>query len=253
MSRALANFWHRLISGSLQNTQPKASWSLLPNGFEIIKLFNTGIFVVDNFCTPEEAGKIIEAAKNRMVRSGVLVDGRFRDSDGRISETARLFGLKYRYSGVVPLMRRAAALVGLPYTHLEDVYVTRYTEGGFYATHIDFGDAFGVDRLYTLLLYLNSMPEEQGGSTVFPTLKTAVQPKIGRAVAWTNKNPDGSGHLESNHAAFPVKNGGEKWVIQFWFRRYRMIEPIGTGDDTPAKEIRPLRGDEILPEGVHGN
>ncbi len=253
MSRVVANLWHRLISGSLQNTQAQTSWSLLPDGFEIIKLFNTGVFVVDNFCTPEEANNIIEAAKNRMVHSAVMVDGKFRHTAGRISDTARLFGPKYQYSGVVALMRRAAALVGLPYTHLEDVYVTRYTEGGFYATHIDFGDAFGVDRLYTLLLYLNSMPEEQGGATVFPTLKTAVQPKVGRAVAWTNKNPDGTGHLETNHAAFPVKNGGEKWVIQFWFRRYRMIDPIRMGDDTPAKEIRPLRGDEILPEGVHSN
>ena len=137
-----------------------------------------------------------------------------------------MYGPYYRYAGVVPLMRRAAALVGLPYTHLEEVYVTRYGEEDFYGQHIDFGDDFGIDRLYTVLLYLNTVPEEQGGATVFPSLKAAVQPQVGRAVTWTNKNPDGTGHLETNHAAFPIKNGGEKWVIQFWFRRYRMIDPI---------------------------
>ena len=141
----------------------------------------------------------------------------------------------------------------MPYTHLENVFVTRYSEGDFYEQHIDFGDVYGVDRLYTVLLYLNTLPVEQGGATVFPSLKVAVQPKVGRAVSWTNINPDGSGHLETNHAAFPVKDSGEKWVIQFWFRRYRMISPLGRKGEIVAPAIRPLSGDEDLPEGVHAH
>ncbi|MDP7092998.1 MAG: 2OG-Fe(II) oxygenase, partial [Gammaproteobacteria bacterium] len=167
-----------------------------------------------------------------------------------ISDTARMFGPDSRNDVIYPLMLRASMLVGLPYTHLEDVYVTRYQEGGRYDEHIDFGDEFQVDRLYTVLLYLNTLPESQGGETVFPNLKVAVQPRVGRAVTWTNKNPDGSGHFEVSHAACLVKNGGEKWSIQFWFRRYPMLDPVAEVETLQARPGIRLTGWEELPEGV---
>ncbi|MDP7042284.1 MAG: 2OG-Fe(II) oxygenase, partial [Gammaproteobacteria bacterium] len=166
------------------------------------------------------------------------------------SDTARLFSADYRHETLYPLMQRASMLVGLPYTHLEDVYVTRYKEGGLYNEHLDFGEGFSTDRLYTVLLYLNTLPESQGGSTVFPHLNAAVQPRVGRAVTWTNKNPDGSGHFEASHAAFPVRDGGEKWVIQFWFRRYPMQKPIPDIELLQARPGIPLEEQDTLPDGV---
>jgi len=251
----LARIWQQLITGYTRHAEPKVPAAIFPPGFSVHSLADTGVYVIDNFCTAAEASNIVVAAKDRLVRSGVLIDGKFQDSNERKSHTAQLYGPHFRYPGVVPLMCRAAALVGLPYTNVENVYVTRYQEGEFYAQHIDYGDSFNVDRLYTLLLYLNTVPEEQGGATVFPSLKTAIQPVAGRAVSWTNKNPDGSGHLETNHAAFPIKNGGEKWVIQFWFRNYRVSKPLQSDQSMPTllgeRSWQQLRGDEELPEGVH--
>lgn len=225
-----------------------ASW--LPDGFRVTRLARTGIVVVDNFCTAGEAAEVIEVARDRQVRSGVLIDGKFRDHEGRVSYTAQLYGARFRYPGLFPLMQRAAMLTGLPYTHIEAVYVTRYPEGGLYNEHIDFGSEYEVDRLYTVLLYLNTVPEEQGGATVFPRLRVAVQPQVGRAVTWTNKNPDGSGHVENSHAAMPVTNGGEKWVIQFWFRRYPMVPAMDALDVPQATPGEPLEADAELPDGV---
>jgi hypothetical protein len=244
------NLWRRLITGSLRDISSATPWSVLPDGLKITTLAHTGVYVVDNFCSAEEAVDIIGAATSRLTRSKILTEEGFTDSDERSSCTALMYGPNFRHPGVVPLMQRAAALVGLPYTHLEEVYVTRYRETEFYGQHIDFGDDFDVDRLYTVLLYLNTVPEEQGGATVFPSLKAAVQPLVGRAVTWTNKNPDGSGHLETNHAAFPVKNDGEKWAIQFWFRRYRLMDPAWEKPDQRSGASEPLRGNEILPAGV---
>ena len=144
---------------------------------------------------------------------------------------------------------RAAALTGLPYTHIEGVYVTRYQEGGLYDEHVDFGDDFNVDRLYTVLLYLNDMAPEHGGATVFPRLNIEVQPRAGRAVCWTNMNPDGSAHLETSHAALPVKPGGDKWAIQFWFHPYKMFDAVDI-DAPQTKSGVPLSKDDKLPEGA---
>ncbi|MEE4186791.1 MAG: 2OG-Fe(II) oxygenase [Gammaproteobacteria bacterium] len=226
-----------------------ASW--LPDGFRVTRLAATGLTLVDNFCTPAEAEAVIDAARDRLQRSGVLINGKFRDHDGRYSFTAQLYGPYYRHRPLLPLMQRAAALTGLPYTHLEAVYVTRYPEGGLYNEHVDHGSAFEVDRLYTVLLYLNTVEPAQGGATVFPQLKVAVQPRVGRAVTWTNKNPDGTEHHENSHAAYPVTNGGEKWVIQFWFRAYPMLEAIADAEVPQRMTGEPLPADAAVPEGIH--
>jgi hypothetical protein len=119
-----------------------------------------------------------------------------------------------------------------------------------YNEHVDHGAAFEVDRLYTVLLYLNTVAPEQGGATVFPHLKVAVQPRAGRAVTWTNKNPDGTEHWENSHAAHPVTNGGEKWVIQFWFRAYPLLGAIADMERPQMTTGQPLAADAATPDGV---
>jgi prolyl 4-hydroxylase len=228
---------------------PQHNLSYMPDGFSITKVGNTGVSVIDGFCTPEEAQAIIDLARDQLKPSAVQIDGKFVLAEGRNSETALVFGPKRRDPELLPFACRAAALTGLPYTHLEGVYVTRYGEGGRYDEHLDCGSNFKVDRLYTVLLYLNDMELEHGGSTAFPNLNIEVQPRVGRAVSWTNMNPDGSIHNEASHAALPVKSGGEKWSIQFWFHPYKMFDEI-KGIPPQAAPGVPLGAQDELPDGA---
>ncbi|MEC9375133.1 MAG: 2OG-Fe(II) oxygenase [Pseudomonadota bacterium] len=195
----------------------------LPSNFNIYRAGDTGVSIVENFCTSLEATMLISKAKPFLVPSQIRSGRKNVEFSGRISDTAMVFGPERQDQSLIPLMSRAAMLVGLPYTHLESLVVTRYGPGGFYEQHIDHGKNFRVDRLYTVLLYLNTLDKDQGGETIFQSLNLATQPRVGRAVTWVNKNPDGSGHLETNHAAAPIKEGSEKWVVQFWFHAYKMF------------------------------
>ncbi len=228
---------------------PAHNLSYFPDGFTIRKVGQTGVAVIDGFCTPAEAHKIIELARGGLHASGVQEKGKFVLAAGRQSETAGVFGPGNCDPTLLPIACRAAALVGLPYTHLEAVYVTRYQEGGHYNEHVDYGDHYNIDRLYTILLYLNDVQEEHGGATAFPRLNIKVQPKLGRAVSWTNLNPDRSPHLETSHAALPVLAGGEKWAIQFWFHPYRMFDSV---DLVPPQIAtgKPISPGDALPDGA---
>ena len=238
-------YWHRMFGTKV----PPHSLSYLPDGFRISKVKQTGVAVVDGFCTSEEAQAVIRLARDKLNPSAVRQGGKFVQDPGRNSETALVFGPRCKDPALIPFACRAAFLTGVPYTHLEAVYVTRYQEGGRYDEHVDYGDHFSVDRLYTVLLYLNDLPEEQGGATAFPNLNIKVQPKLGRAVSWTNMNPDGSVHAETSHAALPVTNNGEKWTIQFWFHPYKMFSGIGV---TPPQTLagQPIQEDAELPSGA---
>jgi prolyl 4-hydroxylase len=224
---------------------------LLPNGFKICWAGKTGVAIVENFCTQDEAEYLISRAGKRLVDSRITVNNQQIKDPYRKSQTAIVFDPYNKDPAVLRVVTRGAMLLGIPADHVESVYVTRYQAGEYYKVHHDAYEGFDGDRLYTVLIYLNDLTEEQGGGTVFEKMNIGVRPKCGRAVIWTNRNPDGSVHPEAMHEAMPVAEGSVKWVIQLWFRGYKMIAVPKTSFDTPqAKRGLPLKGDEELPQGA---
>jgi hypothetical protein len=225
--------------------------AFLPHGFSIHRAGETGLYLVENFCTKEEAAFMIDSARDKLQDSRITIKNKQVVDDYRTSQTAMVFDPFNQDPAILPLMHRAGMLLGLPYSNIETVYVTRYQEGEYYKAHHDFYEGFDGDRLNTVLIYLNDVQPDQGGGTVFEKLNIGVSPKVGRAVIWTNKNPNGSIHPEAVHEALPLKNGGEKWVIQLWFRNYKMIDVPETSILHPqtSKGI-PLTGTEDIPSGA---
>ncbi|EDV90362.1 GH12976 [Drosophila grimshawi] len=56
---------------------------------------------------------------------------------------------------------------------------------------------------------------QQGGATVFTSLRTALWPKKGTAAFWMNLHRSGEGDARTRHAACPVLTGS-KWVSNKW-------------------------------------
>ena len=216
------------------------------------KVADTGIRVIDNFCAPDEAAYLINKAQTELQKSTVVVDGKVVEDAGRTSAHSVVFHRYDQDLRVLPIIARGAMLAGVPVENAEQIYVSRYGEGQLYHGHYDFADDFLTShRLCTMLIYLNSLDEHQGGATYFRDLNVAVRPKQGRAVCWTNMNPDGSAHMETLHAALPPEGAdAEKWVIQLWFRPYRMHSIAAELEARQARPGKPLSGAENLPDGV---
>ncbi len=219
LKRRLVNLNYRrnyYLSRLFPRAVPATILHYLPHGFTVHTAANTGLRVVDNFCTRDEADYLINNAREQLRKSKVIIKGQAVDDPGRTSSHTIAFHRHHQDKRVLPIIARGAMLVGVPADHAEQVYVSRYSEGEFYHGHYDFADGFlTTHRLCTLLLYLNDLTPEQGGATYFKDLNIAVQPKAGRAVIWTNTNPDGTTHPETVHAALPPRGKGtEKWVIQ---------------------------------------
>lgn len=220
----------------------------LPPGFSVHKVADTGLRVIDNFVTRDEAEYLIGIARENLARSMVVIDGKPVLEGGRTSSHTVVFHRYQQDTKVLPIIARGAMLAGVPAENAEQIYVSRYGPGEFYHGHYDVaGDFLTSHRLCTMLVYLNDLNSDQGGATYFRDLKVAVQPVAGRAVCWTNTNPDGSTHAETLHAALPPEGEDtEKWVIQLWFRPYRMhklretLPPLQTARGAPLDESAPL-------------
>jgi prolyl 4-hydroxylase len=253
--RRLNRLWYRrnyYLSKLLPATVPPSPLHHLPDGFRISVVGKTGIRVIDNFCTQDEADYLIDKARKRLAKSRVVVDGKAIFDSGRTSSHAVVFHRFEQDSVVLPIVARGAMLAGVPVDQAEQIYVSRYGPGELYHGHYDFSDDFmTTHRLCTMLIYLNDLAENQGGATYFRDLNVAIRPRRGRAVCWTNTNPDGSPHKETVHAALPSEGEHtEKWVIQIWYRPYRMHklhEKLEYRQMTPGI---PLSENDQVPDGA---
>ena len=230
---------------------PRQPLANFPDGMSVSRVANTGITVIDNFCTAKEADYFIKTAGIN-VKTSTVVDSERElvQTPGRTSKDA-FIQVDTEDEFFQDLVFRAASLFGLPVTHCDKVSITHYAEGEFYKAHLDYDDSFFADRMYTCLIYLNDLEKVQGGATWFTQLDLLVHPKLGRAVCWVNTDPDGARHPETHHAALPpVGADTEKWVVQLWFRGYpaslKTPKPIAR----PGIVGKRLTQADVLPDGV---
>lgn len=231
---------------------PATPLHYLPAGFTVHTVARTGLRVVDNFCTREEALYLIEKGRMQLKKSPVSDDGRATAYQGQTSSHAVVFDGDHQDDRVLSIVARGAMLAGVPISHAEPVFIRRYTNGERYLGHYDLADNFLTDhRLCTILVYLNDLSTEQGGATYFKDLNIAVRPMTGRAVIWTNMNPDGTTHMETVHAALPPQgDDAEKWVIQLWFRPYQMHPVRNSLKKLQTRQGKPLTETDALPPGT---
>lgn len=117
----------------------------------------------------------------------------------------------------------AAETLGLPAEYVEPLQIARYGRGQEYKKHVDWRPAnfnglhiFG-QRVATILVYLNTLPEGAGGETEFLALNAKVRPVQGSAAIWTNVNSQGVPTMETSHLANPVlQDGVIKYALNIW-------------------------------------
>ncbi|KAG8235127.1 hypothetical protein J437_LFUL012323 [Ladona fulva] len=135
-----------------------------------------------------------------------LAQPRFRRATVQNYKTGELETANYRISKsawlkaedhpkVAKVNQRVEDLTALTVETAEELQVVNYGIGGHYEPHFDFARMSDV---------------QQGGATVFPSLRVSLWPKKGTAAFWYNLHPNGEGDYLTRHAACPVLTGS-KW------------------------------------------
>jgi len=117
---------------------------------------------------------------------------------------------------------RACEYVNLPTSHLEPMQVVVYEKGQKYNPHYDFfaNDSTEINkgnRSKTVLVYLNDLPENSGGCTIFPKINLKITPKKGDAIYFENMNDNGVDY-NTLHAGEEILGDYTKYAINIWFR-----------------------------------
>lgn len=126
------------------------------------------------------------------------------------------------------IQKRIETIVKIKKENFEEMVITKYNKGGFYGKHHDFileetnPENFKKlgPRILTFLIYLSDV--DDGGQTCFFHLNKSVEPKMGRAILWTNVLDNLDKNELSAHEALKVLEG-EKYISQTWIHSKQVI------------------------------
>jgi len=230
---------------------PIHTLSWVPNGFSVWQVANTGVRVVENFCTSEEVAWLMEKARN-VVEIGE--EGSTEElivNDISTTGVLALFNQDSDDPAILPLLYRCALLFGVPYTHVERILLARCTTDTRPDVMASHAPDLASGQQHTVLIYLNDVPGNAGGETVFTGLNLAISPRVGRAVCWSHSANDSSSIDNTAHESAPVSADVDKWMVQIWLGDHALRgETHSAILPLQAKEGVPLTGSEDTPAGI---
>lgn len=148
---------------------------------EIVSLFDRSQSKLEGRVIDERGGHVV----NRKAKMSIDLDlsGEVGLESGIDQELYRLVGRAFNTYVDMFGVLKAFSVYDTGY------FLTRYSKGeGFYDWHIDAGNDATINRLFSCLIYLNTVSD--GGQTEFFYQKTNVKPMKGRLVlfpaAWTH-------------------------------------------------------------------
>ena len=214
-----------LTSARHERRVPATRVASLPPGVHRVTVSNHPVVdVLEGFLTAAEADHLVSIADNRFAPSIVIDTATGKRVPNKDRTSSSVFLDRAEDPVVKRIEARAAAVAGLPASHLERLQVVRYNPGQFYKAHYDYlhGATDEVrkngQRTVTIFVYLNDLPaDEPGGGTKFPHLDTVIRPLKGKAALWHNVTPSGHPDPRTLHAGQPVEKS-TKYGANIWFR-----------------------------------
>jgi len=220
------------------------------------------IYQVDEFLSDEEC-EFLRKHGAKQLQPSLTID---RETGEYVPDTVRTNRQMYiskedcrNQPEIANIVRRLHRLARIPIGHGEQVQVGRYLVGEKYDCHFDSEVSVNVVRPATIIVYIAD--GVTGGDTIFPMGATCMplsrccegnvtfpvkrfHPKKGRALLFYSHDLDGNLNSHALHGSCPVE-GGEKWIIQAWFRStlypespHYVFDEKSTGDaEVHSKEL----------------
>lgn len=190
---------------------------------------NPFIIRIYNLYSEYECNYIINKAKGNLQESTIIDNNQEVVSNYRTSKSAYI-----TKNGEIPqkdivlsyILKKLQKICGYGINYMEGIKVVNYEKGQEYKSHVDYfkeNTKFILDngdRKYTFFVYLNSLNENEGGTTTFTKLGIVSKPVMGDVLFWINKDDNGNYYDKTEHSGDIVIGNNEKWGMNVWIREF---------------------------------
>jgi prolyl 4-hydroxylase len=203
------------------------------------------ILVIDNFLTEQECLDVLRVVlteKGEEIRNNrnvVRVQSKTISQYALSTRTSTSWFCSYKC--VPTVLAKFQHVLGISdLSQCEEPQIVQYQSGQEFSWHYDEIPTSqlsnGGQRLATILIYLNTVPLENGGSTTFRDLTNGktdsvsplfVQPKMGTAVIFYPSNIHGRPDDRTLHRSVPIVGDGiTKWILQIWVHERSYVAAV---------------------------
>jgi len=209
------------IAKILPPAVPRRPLSFLPNGFKVEALGDSGVYMIDAFCSKAGSSYLLARAAEL---SNVTEE----------PESATVFSASRQDQVLLPLLYRAAMLSGTRVSHMGIISVTKVAPGSNESLQGKQYPRSDSKPLGYICIFL-----ENEGELHFPEVGLGVRAAIGRAVFW----PADTEAVAGGADAFPVC----RFAVD--------LQPVFQPDSYPevipqAQRGVALDGSEAIPDGA---
>uniref|UniRef100_A0A1A9ZZK9 procollagen-proline 4-dioxygenase n=1 Tax=Glossina pallidipes TaxID=7398 RepID=A0A1A9ZZK9_GLOPL len=181
----------------IYNTTTTAFLRLAPFKMEFLSL-DPYIALYHDVLTDREIVTLKDLVKTNLKRATVFDKYQQKNTINH-ERTAKISWLPDDSSNTtLGIIQKLADMTGLNTSGWEPMQIMNYGLGGHFKEHFDF---FNFSEMSDV---------EQGGSTIFPNIRTVVSPRKGTALVWYNLDNALNADSRTLHAACPVL-AGSKW------------------------------------------
>ena len=209
---------------------PRRPLSFLPDGFAINSVANSGVRVIDNFCTVAGSSYLISRAC---------------EVAGDSALSAVVFNATHQDPELMPLLYRVSMLTGMPLNHAGSIEVGRVPAKLKDCPVGKQPPRKSAKPCYGLHVFLTDDGELQ-----FPGLDIGIEAATGRAVLWPIKT---SVSAESGQpvAVYSSRGSDNFWAASITLYAAKMFEPDTIVELVPQTQKGvALGGTDVLPAGT---
>ena len=175
---------------------------------------NSPVNILENFISSNEANQLIKLGNNRFVRSTIEGQG-IQD----VRTSASVYFDRAENELIKKIETKVAQMLKINPNQIEPLQIQKYLKGQQYMPHWDLLDEENnntPDREHSIIIYLNDLDVEDGGSTFFPIYKIRIFPRKGRAIHFKNIRTNGTKNLDTLHGGDPILGDKPKYILTAW-------------------------------------
>lgn len=178
------------------------------------------IQLLPDFLTQDLCNSLIQSYKDRVIPSVIVKSDSSVQKDS--SRTSSSYYIPNNDLAIPELRQKVAEFLNIDIKQIEPIQFLRYLHGEKYNYHHDYLPGNPTNqRVHTILVYLNTLSEEEGGATSFFHYKKKIQPEKGLAVWFRNMDDQGNLISQSLHSGEPIlKSNSIKYALNIWTKQH---------------------------------
>jgi len=194
-----------------------------PEPFEYLTNDSYGFCkIFPNFISEYDCNYLILNTGNNFSDSTLIDDSKTSSYIDKSIRSSQVYFYKKKQNKIIEsIENKIAQELNIPIDNIEPIQMVKYNNYQEYKEHYDYIEGIINQRTHTFIIYLNSLNENEGGTTNFIKYKKKIRPTKSLGICFRNIDSYSRLNYMSLHSGEKVIGSNPKYILSIWIRKYK--------------------------------